>query len=565
MGNILRNLSVKASLTVALIVMAAMSMAISGLGFYASGENGKQTAQIHSLGIEEGLSLNRAINRVSVANSWLRAYRAALRNGDQAEAARLKAEIEGVLERADESFQGFMAVPKQTAEGEQMAQHLQQSYMAAYDELLALLAEGLSVSSEEYTDRVAPVMETLIRASGAFADQVHEVVEQVEAEAAATDRLLFTLSVMMLVLIVVVALVVYFGLIRGVVKPLEEVVGYFANIAKLDLTHTIPERGTNEIGKLFSAMRNMQQGLVESTFKVQEASDSISIGSNEIATGNADLSSRTEQQAASLEETASSMEELTSTVSQNADNARQATQLAADASVTAVRGGDVMQEVSVRMQDIANSSTKIADITSMIDSIAFQTNILALNASVEAARAGEQGRGFAVVASEVRTLASRSADAAKEIKGLIEASTVQVQQGTELVDSANVTIQEVVQAVKRVSDIMDEISAASQEQSDGIGQVNQAVAQMDQVTQQNASLVQEISSAAASLAEQAKRLDGVVRTFRLPENDGLRHQPAFVSRAESPQVANSAVGGNTDVKRLPSPAYRQAMEDWEEF
>jgi len=248
---------------------------------------------------------------------------------------------------------------------------------------------------------------------------------------------------------------------------------------------------------------------------VRRGVDEINVGSREISAGNTDLSSRTEQQAASLEETAASMEQLASTVKQNADNARQANQLAASASDVAERGGSAVSEVVSTMQGISASSRKISEIVSVIDGIAFQTNILALNAAVEAARAGEQGKGFAVVAGEVRSLAQRSAQAAKEIKGLIEDSVTKVGAGSQQVERAGATMQEIVASVKRVTDIMGEISAASEEQSSGIDQVNRAVSQMDEVTQQNAALVEEAAAAAGSLQDQAHRLAEAVAVFKI--------------------------------------------------
>jgi methyl-accepting chemotaxis protein len=266
---------------------------------------------------------------------------------------------------------------------------------------------------------------------------------------------------------------------------------------------------------LLHAMHQMQQSLSNTVQEIRGSTDTIATASSEIASGNQDLSSRTEQQASSLQETAASMEELTSTVKQNADNARQANQLAASASEVAVRGGSVVSQVVDTMSAINTSSRKIVDIIAVIDGIAFQTNILALNAAVEAARAGEQGRGFAVVASEVRSLAQRSAAAAKEIKGLIDDSVGKVAAGSHQVAEAGQTMEEIVASVKRVTDIMGEIMSASHEQTQGIEQINQAITQMDQVTQQNAALVEEAAAAAASLQEQAGGLVQVVSVFRV--------------------------------------------------
>jgi methyl-accepting chemotaxis protein len=307
--------------------------------------------------------------------------------------------------------------------------------------------------------------------------------------------------------------------------------------------------------------------------RIQQASSAINTAAGEIASGNADLSQRTEQQAANLEETAASMEELTSTVRQNADSARQANQLAVSAAAVASQGGQVVSEVVDTMRDIEGSSRKIGEIISVIDGISFQTNILALNAAVEAARAGEQGRGFAVVASEVRTLAQRSATAAKEIKGLIEASVDRVADGSRLVNQAGTTMGEIVTSVQRVTDIMAEISAASQEQSAGIEQVNQTITQMDETTQQNAALVEEASAAARSMEEQAQDLANAVSVFQLDtqlatasassRRRGFSPEPTTPAALKKPTTARSPA--RTSPARLAKPEPSFAEGEWAEF
>lgn len=304
---------------------------------------------------------------------------------------------------------------------------------------------------------------------------------------------------------------------RSIVRPLRAAVTIARRVADGDLTAEITVRSTDETGALMQSLKTMSDSLISTITQLRHGSDTIAVATREIASGNADLSSRTESQASSLEQTASSMEELTATVRQNADNARQANQLVISASDFAIKGGGVVNQVVATMSSIKESSNKIVDIIGVIDSIAFQTNILALNAAVEAARAGEQGRGFAVVASEVRSLAQRSASAAREIKSLIADTVGKVDTGSKLVDDAGQTMHQIVSSVKHVADIMSEITAASQEQSAGITEVNQAISQMDEMTQQNSALVEQAAAAAESLQGEAVALTRAVAIFRLSE------------------------------------------------
>lgn len=327
-----------------------------------------------------------------------------------------------------------------------------------------------------------------------------------------------TLVISAVGLTILLAIGLGFLISRTISKPINEAVEAAGAIAKGDMTVVIHVQGKDETAHLLRALDEMRNGLVRVVSHVREGSESVATASAEIAQGNHDLSSRTESQASALEETAASMEELSAQVKHNADNARQANQLASSASNVATKGGEVVGRVVDTMKEINDSSKRISDIISVIDGIAFQTNILALNAAVEAARAGDQGRGFAVVASEVRSLAGRSADAAKEIKSLINASVERVEQGTVLVDEAGATMTEVVGSIRKVSDLVGEISSASNEQAAGVAQIGEAVTQMDQATQQNAALVEQMAAAASSLKSQASDLVGTVAVFNLSAN-----------------------------------------------
>ncbi|MNY90607.1 Methyl-accepting chemotaxis protein III [compost metagenome] len=361
---------------------------------------------------------------------------------------------------------------------------------------------------------------------------------------------------MMLAAIAVAVLLVLalFGaslLIRIITRSLDSAVQVAETVAQGDLSSKIEVQSTDELGRLMQALKSMNGNLIGIVNRIRDSSESIATGATEISTGNNDLSQRTEEQASNLQQTAASMEQLASTVRHNTDNAQQATALARDAAQTAAQGGQAMAQVTQTMETISTSSRKIADIIGVIDGIAFQTNILALNAAVEAARAGEQGRGFAVVAGEVRALAGRSADAAKEIKQLIQQSVNQVSEGTRLVDATGQTISEVVRQVQSVSTLIQEISNASQEQSQGAGQVSDAIAQLDQVTQQNAALVEESAAAASSLNHQAAELNQLVATFKTGTGTSARFT------AIAPKLAPGAAAPRT--LKQPQAADQEPM------
>ena len=396
-----------------------------------------------------------------------------------------------------------------------------------------VLGNQRDAAVQKMNDECRPLLAALIQATDAYsrytAARSQAMIEEAEAGNQQRQSALLIGSVLVVALACWAALLI----VRAIVRPLQQAVEQINAIAQGDISRSITVDSTDEFGRLLTALASMQQSLVTLVSTVRQGADGVSTASGEIAQGNLDLSARTESQASALEQTASSMEQLGTTVRQNADNAGQANQLAQNASSVAQQGGQVVEQVVVTMRGISDSSRRIADIISVIDGIAFQTNILALNAAVEAARAGEQGRGFAVVASEVRSLAGRSAAAAKEIKQLIDDSVQRVTAGSQLADRAGSTMQEVVGSIRRVTDIVGEISAASAEQSAGVGQVGEAVTNIDQATQQNAALVEEMSAAASSLNAQAQELVRSVSIFRLSAHDAGALQPANVARVPS--------------------------------
>ncbi|MEZ2739157.1 methyl-accepting chemotaxis protein [Comamonas jiangduensis] len=374
---------------------------------------------------------------------------------------------------------------------------------------------------------VSPLAANLQQLSALQEKLAMQAYEEAQAELQRAIILVAAAVVVVLVLALLSAILI----IRTITRSLDSAVHVAETVAKGDLSSKIEVTSKDELGRLMQALKGMNDNLIGIVNRIRESSESIATGSTEISTGNNDLSQRTEEQASNLQQTAASMEQLASTVRNNTDNAHQATALARDAAQTASQGGEAMEQVTRTMETISTSSRKIADIIGVIDGIAFQTNILALNAAVEAARAGEQGRGFAVVAGEVRALAGRSAEAAKEIKQLIQQSVNQVSEGTRLVGVTGQTIADVVRQVQSVSTLIQEISNASQEQSQGTGQVSDAIAQLDQVTQQNAALVEESAAAASSLSHQAAELNQLVSTFKTGTGTSARFA------ALSPQLA----------------------------
>ncbi|SDU16959.1 methyl-accepting chemotaxis protein [Geopseudomonas guangdongensis] len=565
MHALINRLSIRSTLNIALALFAVLILAIAALGLTSTRMAGQRIQQIENVDIQMVDSMNRAY--ILRLNAFLRMERYAEQysQGRGAEAAGVLAEAEDLVRQARQRFDTYrQAPPLEDAAFKALADDFERTFDAALqiqEQLLKALRDHdiytFDSLKEELLSQHGPATRQALDAFYAHSERDY-LARQEDYQSAIGRFAYFGGGALLIALLAL--LLTRQALTAMVVRPLEVAVDHLQHLAKADLAQTIHVTSRNEVGQLLAAMRDMQQSLGGIVATVREGSSAILGGTREIAAGNADLSSRTEQQAASLEETAASMEELTATVKQNADNARQASALANDASATADQGREVVHQVVETMQGITDSSQRIARIIDVIDSIAFQTNILALNASVEAARAGEQGRGFTVVASEVRNLASRSAQAAQEIKTLIDESTRRVDDGSKLVERAGQTMGEVVGAVRRVADIVDEISAASQEQSEGIGQVNTAVTQMDQVTQQNAGLVQEASAASSALADQAHRLEDAVAIFRLPP----AAQPA---RRTSTAPAAAPRASQGPARTTPAAQPRALADDdaWETF
>jgi methyl-accepting chemotaxis protein len=428
-------------------------------------------------------------------------------------------------------------------------------YGAGLDKFIKLFEEG---KKSEATDLLmGDIRKAQIEYFNKLEDLQKYVVDVMHKGSQEASEVYATARILMLVLAsiaIIIAAVIAILATRSITRPLNEAVKIAETVASGDLRSQIEVKSTDETGQLMQALKHMNDSLLGIVGQVRTGTDMIATASAQIAAGNQDLSARTEEQASSLEETASSMEEMTSTVKQNGDNAHQANQLAITASNIAMKGGAVVAEVVQTMGAINESSKKMADIINVIDGIAFQTNILALNAAVEAARAGEQGRGFAVVATEVRNLAQRSAGAAREIKILIDDSVSKVGEGTKLVDQAGTTMTEIVSSNQRVTDIMSEITAATREQVDGIEQINQAVTQMDQVTQQNAALVEEAAAAAESMQEQAGKLVHVVSVFRTGQDTAIAS--AKQAPAKSPAATHAKVP--TNAPHVTKPSVHQA-------
>ena len=571
----LDHLSIGRRLALAFIALIVLTAAILAIGIW----------RLQTVAAATDTMMAQPLTKERLVSDWYRTIHTSVRRttavvksadpalatffaDENAEASRMSTEQQKQLEALLES-------PAEKALFAQLSQARQQ-YVAARDAVTRAKANGQAEEAER-------LFNSDFRPAGArYLDNLQALLDQQRAGINATATGIRTgfeqgrtqmLALGAIALLAAAALA--FFITRSITTPLTRAVDVAETVARGDLTARAESSARDETGQLLRALDTMGTQLRTAVGQVRHGADGIALASSEIATGNLDLSSRTEEQASALQQTAASMEQMTSTVRQNADNASQADRLARSASDMAVRGGEVVGQVVTTMGGIHAASRKIVDIIGVIDGIAFQTNILALNAAVEAARAGEQGRGFAVVASEVRTLAQRSATAAKEIKSLIDDSVTQVDAGNRLVEEAGTVIRDVVAGVRRVTDIVGEISAASQEQTSGLEQVNQAISQMDQVTQQNAALVEEAAAAAASMQDQAATLAQVVGVFKL-DGQALPAASASASASASAPVRAAAPAPVRAIAR-PAPALRVAKaapvksparvdaDEWETF
>ncbi|WP_175835641.1 methyl-accepting chemotaxis protein [Burkholderia anthina] len=556
------NLTIRARIGLTMAFLAVLLGVIGVLGVYGMTRSNDSTRDIFTNQMPGAVDVSVA--EMYAARERLALDRAALLAGTPDSAAAVE-RSRSMRAQSDAWWQKYLALPRGPDE-DRLAQDVAAKRLAlqrSCDAFGSTVAAGDHDRIGEGAKQLQVLYNDLATANEALRNFQFTDAEASFNHAESVYDTLRVLSIVVLAAGLVAAVMSWLTLSRAIGRPLADALAHFDAIAAGDLRRVVVVNRRDEMGQLLEGLAKMQHGLVDTVRTVRGGSESIATAARQIAAGNIDLSSRTEEQAAALQETASSMEQLTGTVKQNADNARQASSLAANASDIANKGNTVVGQVVGTMGEINDSSAKIADIIAIIEGIAFQTNILALNAAVEAARAGEEGRGFAVVAGEVRSLAQRSSSAAKEIKALIDASVDRIRIGSTLVDEAGRTMSDVIGAVQRVTDIMGEIAAASEEQSGGIDQVARAVAQMDEVTQQNAALVEEAAAAAQSLDEQAARLRQTVSVFRI-DDEAARPAAVVAAARQAPRAMPAPVSTATPAPATvrddrDAPAKRTAM------
>ncbi|WP_353225921.1 methyl-accepting chemotaxis protein [Salinisphaera sp. C84B14] len=552
--------SVKGKLGLGFGVITLLVLALGGFALYSNGQVSAVTDRIYSKNMKGLIEVNGLIDTFNEMRADVQ--KALLFNDDGVELAQsIDADIAKVKQLWDGYYPALLTGPEEKAKADQAA-----AKFAEFAPVLKTITEPMQTGQTYeaqalYAVDVAPSFDALIGYMDELAAYQTARAGQFYANGQATQATSRNIIIATLIVVVLFTLGIMMLLTRMITRPLDQARGLVDAIAQGRLANAVHNPYKDEFGSMLDGLKNMQAKLSEIVSNVRQGSESVSVGAGQIASGNDELSSRTQEQAANLEETAASMEQMTSTVKQNADNAAQADQLARGVRTQASEGGEVVARAVAAMQEIDASSRKISEIVGLIDDIAFQTNLLALNASVEAARAGEQGRGFAVVASEVRNLASRSAAAAKDIKSLVEDSAAKVADGSAQVALSGKTLDGIVESVHKVGDIIAEIAAASSEQSSGIEQVNLAVSQMDSMTQQNASLVEQSAAASRSLEEQAESLKRQVAFFLLSGDAKTVASVPAVNTAitAAPATAASAAPTPASVKpAVPSaPAARQ--------
>ena len=556
----LNHIRIKTKLMLGFICLAAVVLLVSGLALNSlSRANDRFSDYLEGANQRERLATavrGAATRRAIAARNLVLVTQPHDRELEKAAVTQAQQDVDDAVKRLQNSVATGDATPEDRTMVEKIAK-VEEQYRVVAGAIVALELQGRRDDAvAKMNAECRPLLAQLLKTTNDFVEHEHDLaVARAKAaeEAYSSDK-----ALMLITCLVAIGAATAMGwlLSNGVTRPLNRAVKLAEAVAAGDLrTDIVVDRG-DETGQLLTALKSMNDSLGSMVGQVRMAADSIAVASSQIATGNMDLSSRTEQQASALQQTAASMQEMTNTVQHNADSSRQASVLAASAADVAGRGGQVVERVVHTMGDISSSSHKIADIIGVIDGIAFQTNILALNAAVEAARAGEQGRGFAVVAGEVRTLAQRSAQAAKEIKQLIMDSNEKVEAGSRLVDEAGTTMTEIVTQVRRMNDLIAEVNASTTEQSVGIGQVNQAVNSLDHGTQQNAALVEESAAAAESLRQQAAALQSVISAFKTRDTS-----PALAHAGETEMLyASRPVGRHPGAPRVLGSSPSQALK-----
>ncbi|WP_433637226.1 methyl-accepting chemotaxis protein [Kluyvera georgiana] len=566
----LNRIKIATSLIVLLVLLLAFQLVSAGLSYKAQKMSDDALHTVTTLNTRADFLESAWSSMLEARISINRSSRFLANSGENGTSSQDNALAQELLSKADSELNAsqrywteFNNVPRNPHVDDNIIYAITKNY-EIYSKGLAELIQILRAHDLEGF-ATYPTQEHHDGLQAAFFDyrkEIDRVSDYLSAETRnSSNTALWTILCVVMVTFSIFIISLY-GIKTVLIAPMNKILASIKNISDGDLVTPVGVEGTNEMGQIANALNNMQKALAKTVGEVRSGANAIYTGASEIANGNNDLSARTEQQAASLEETAASMEELTATVKQNAENAQQASHLAHSASETAGQGGKVVENVVMTMNDIADSSQKIAEITSVIDGIAFQTNILALNAAVEAARAGEQGRGFAVVASEVRSLAQRSAQAAKEIKTLIDESVNKISSGAKYAENAGQTMGDIISSISNVTDIMNEIACASEEQSNGIQQVGVAVAEMDRVTQQNTSLVEESAAASAELEAQASRLNQAVALFRIEEDShaSYKREPFRAATVKKNVVKNESKESHTSATALTSDNDR-----WEQF